>query len=191
MTKEGIVTGSRQDALELLASDHREVEQFFSMMEAARKSGAKDEQRHIAERVVHELSVHAVAEEEILYPLMRKVLDDGDARVEDALSEHQEAKELLDRIDGADPESEDARQAWDQLVPAIKHHVKDEEDEDFPAFRNAVGQERLYELGERLAKAKQVAPTHPHPNAPNTPPGNVVAGTVASAIDRVRDALRS
>ena len=103
MTKEGIETGARQDALELLASDHREVEQLFSMMEAARKTGAKDEQRHIAERVVHELSVHAVAEEEILYPLMRKVLDDGDARVEDALSEHQEAKELLASIDGADP----------------------------------------------------------------------------------------
>jgi hypothetical protein len=49
--------------------------------------------------------VHAVIEEEILYPAMREVLPDGDRLVDEALQEHQEAKELLSRIDGKDPQS--------------------------------------------------------------------------------------
>lgn len=190
MNDDGMVTGTKQDALELLKSDHREIEQYFEMMEAARQTGSVDEQRHVAQSVVHGLSIHAVAEEELVYPLMRKVLDDGDSLVEDALEEHQRAKELLDTIDGGDPASPEVGQAWDELVPLIKHHVQDEEGEDFPKLLAAVGQERLYELGDKLAKAKATAPTHPHPHAPNTPPGNMVAGPVAAVIDRVRDALR-
>ncbi len=40
-----------------------------------------------------------------------------------------------------------------------------------------------------MAKAKGLAPTHPHPHAPNTPPGNIVGGA-AAAVDKVRDAVR-
>lgn len=32
------------------------------------------------------------------------------------------------------------------------------------------------------------APTHPHPSAPDTPPGNLVAGPVGALFDRIRDA---
>jgi len=46
------------------------------------------------------------------------------------------------------------------------------------------------ELGEKMAEAKAMAPTHPHPNAPNTPPGNIVAGPLAAIADKVRDFLR-
>jgi len=35
-----------------------------------------------------------------------------------------------------------------------------------------------------------MAPTHPHPNAPDTPPGNMVLGAVAALADRFRDAMR-
>jgi hypothetical protein len=35
-----------------------------------------------------------------------------------------------------------------------------------------------------------MAPTHPHPNAPDTPPGNMVLGPVAALADRFRDAMR-
>jgi hypothetical protein len=32
-----------------------------------------------------------------------------------------------------------------------------------------------------------MAPTHPHPRAPDTPPGNLVAGAAAGAIDKAED----
>ncbi len=183
-------TGASADAIELLISDHRELEQLFNMMDAARATGHADEQRYVAEHVVEDLSVHAVIEEMILYPAMRDALPDGDQLVEDALEEHQEAKELLTRIDGKDPQSEEARNAFDELVSTIRHHVQEEENDLLPRLREALGQERLQQMGEQLEMARKAAPTHPHPHAPNTPPGNVAAGGFATVVDKIRDALQ-
>jgi len=38
-----------------------------------------------------------------------------------------------------------------------------------------------------MEEAKSVVATHPHPNSPDEPPGNVIAGLAASVIDRARD----
>ena len=38
-----------------------------------------------------------------------------------------------------------------------------------------------------MRAAKKVAPTRPHPNAPSTPPGNILIGAAAAVIDKARD----
>jgi hypothetical protein len=45
----------------------------------------------------------------------------------------------------------------------------------------------LEELAQAMEQAKKLAPTHPHPRAPDTPPGNLVAGVAAGAIDKAED----
>ena len=50
--------------------------------------------------------------------------------------------------------------------------------------------EVLEELGKRMEKAKKIAPTRPHPRAPDSPPGNLVSGTMAAVMDRGRDLVR-
>lgn len=160
------------------------------MMDAARQTNNVDEQKYVTEHVVEDLSVHAVIEEEILYPAMRDSLPDGDQLVQEALQEHQEAKDLLARIDGKDPQAPESRSAFDELVGSVRHHVQDEEMELLPRLRDAVGQERLQQMGQQLQTARKAAPTHPHPHAPNTPPSNFAAGAFATVVDKVRDALR-
>ncbi|MDP9389263.1 MAG: hypothetical protein M3Q48_15440 [Actinomycetota bacterium] len=49
----------------------------------------------------------------------------------------------------------------------------------------------MAEIGDAMAQAREKAPTRPHPRAPDTPPGNVVAGTAASIADKARDKLTS
>ena len=53
-----------------------------------------------------------------------------------------------------------------------------------------MGAARMKGLGEAFTKAKDKAPTHPHPHAPDTPPGSVIAGAAAAAVDKVRDKLK-
>jgi hypothetical protein len=48
----------------------------------------------------------------------------------------------------------------------------------------------LDELGKRMEKAKKLAPTRPHPRAPDQPPGILAAGMVAAVMDRARDMVR-
>ncbi|MGH9264200.1 MAG: hemerythrin domain-containing protein [Acidimicrobiales bacterium] len=179
-------TTMEQDAIELLKTDHAEVEQMFRQVESRPGS---DSRNQLVGDIVRELSVHAVIEEQILYPTMRKALPDGDTLVQEAIEEHQQVKETLSAIERAGSPSE-RDPLLVQLMGNVRHHVDEEETELFPKLRASIGQEELRTMGAELAKAKKMAPTHPHPNAPNTPPGNVVGGAAAALIDKARDALR-
>ena len=73
------------------------------------------------------------------------------------------------------------------LMEQIRHHVSEEEDDLFPKVSDGLSQDRLAELGTQLEQAKKVAPTRPHPNAPDTPPANAAAGLAAGVVDRTKD----
>jgi len=75
------------------------------------------------------------------------------------------------------------------LIGEIRHHVRDEEGQLFPALAAACDRSYLEKLGEQVQRAKTVAPTRPHPSAPDRPPLNKVLGLGAGLVDRVRDAL--
>jgi hemerythrin superfamily protein len=187
-TSNPAMTGARTDAIELLTSDHREVEQFFRQYEAATHDDGVA--RHAAEEIIKGLSVHAAIEEMILYPTMRKAAPEQEGLVDHSLEEHQEVKELLARVDGKPANDAEVRKIFGELKSSVEEHVSEEEGKLFPALRRHVKEDQLMELGEKMAKAKAMAPTHPHPNAPNTPPGNIVAGPFAALADKVRDFLR-
>jgi hemerythrin superfamily protein len=187
MTKSDAMTGARADAIELLTSDHREVEQLFHQYEAAGNDA--NVSKYAADKIITGLSIHAAVEEQILYPLMRKVDPDQSVLVDHSLEEHQEVKTLLDKVDGRDASDPEIRQIFATIKSAVEEHVAEEEGKLFPALRSHVKQDELMQLGEKMAKAKEIAPTHPHPNAPNTPPGNLMLGPVAAMADKVRDFL--
>ena len=187
-TSNAAMTGTRSDAIELLTSDHREVEQLFKQYEAAANDGGVA--HHAAEQIIRELSIHAAVEEMILYPMMRKVDPNSSGLVDHSLEEHQEVKEILAKVDGKPANDPEIRQLFMKLKSSVEEHVAEEEGKLFPALRSHVKQDELQELGDKMAKAKAMAPTHPHPNAPNTPPGNIMAGPLAAMGDKVRDFLR-
>ena len=93
----------------------------------------------------------------------------------------------LEKMSGED-ERYDAK--FKVLAESVRHHVEEEQDELFPTVRRLLGKEMLEELGKRMEKAKKLAPTRPHPRAPDTPPGNLVAGTMAAMMDKGKDLVR-
>jgi hemerythrin-like domain-containing protein len=175
-------TTEHTDAIDLLIGDHRRVEALFVQAEidATRDAAIKE--------IVKELSIHAAIEEQVFYPALRKELPDGDQLADHAIEEHQEVKEILVQLDkgaGAETPSLVSR-----LITSVREHVREEESHLFRSIRDTVKQEQLLKMGEAMATAKKTAPTRPHPHAPTTPPGNVIAGTAAGLVDRARDALR-
>ena len=179
-------TTTQPDAIELLTTDHTEVEQMFRQIESLPDGEARNE---LVAGVIRELSVHAAIEEQVLYPVMRKELPDGDTLVQEAIDEHQQVKETLAAIERADSSAE-RDPLLVSLMGNVRHHVDEEETELFPKLRASVASSELREMGSKLASAKKMAPTHPHPNAPNTPPGNIVGGAAAAVLDKARDALK-
>ena len=177
------------DAIALLRQDHREVERLFKQFEKAGPRAHKT-RRTVVDKVIKELSAHAVVEEQVFYPAIREAVPDTEDDVLESLEEHHIVKWTLSELDGMDPEEERFVPKVTVLMESVRHHVEEEENELFPAVREALTRKQLAELGEAMDNAKKAAPTRPHPRAPDTPPGNLVAGAGAAVLDKARDAVK-
>jgi hemerythrin superfamily protein len=176
------------DAVALLKHDHLTVEGLFKRYESLGRNHA-EERRRIVQEIIRELSVHAAIEEKVLYPEVQEVLADGESLAREALEEHEEAKEVLAELDDMDADEPGFDPKVRSLIKDVRHHVEEEETEMFPKLESAVAPATLNELGQKMENAKKLAPTRPHPQAPDTPPGNLAAGPIAGVADRVRDVI--
>ncbi|WP_219419169.1 alpha/beta hydrolase fold domain-containing protein [Pseudonocardia nigra] len=168
------------DVDHLIADDHAVVERQFQHLEAGR-----GDRRVLVDQVAFELALHADAEERVLYPAMAEAGETHEA--EEGRDEHQEAKELLVTLNNSDPGEPEFEDALSRLIASIRHHVAEEEGEFLPRFRQAVGPERMAELGKEFLAAKRAAPTFAHPNAPSGETGHKLLDAGAKAVDMVRD----
>ncbi|NJP31123.1 hemerythrin domain-containing protein [Micromonospora thermarum] len=185
MTNPQTTTGP--DVLDVLITDHREVEVLFVELES--RQGSPEHRRHLADVVIAELVRHSIAEEMHVYPTARKALPDGDQIAEHEISEHADAERTMKDLESVDPSDPRFDELLTHLTRTIRHHVQEEESDLFPRLRAAVAHEELVELAGKVEAAKKSAPTRPHPAAPDRPPANKLLAPGTGLVDRVRDAL--
>jgi hemerythrin superfamily protein len=176
------------DAITLLKEDHKNVEKLFKRFEKAGNK-AYTAKRAIVDSIIEELSVHAVIEEQLFYPVTRATVPETEDIALESLEEHHIVKWVLNELDSMPPEDERFDAKVTVLMENVRHHVKEEEEEYFPKVRDELGRIALAELGNALMAAKKTAPTHPHPTAPDVPPGNKGAGVASGIADRVSDTV--
>jgi hemerythrin superfamily protein len=174
------------DVIELLEHDHREVEQMFAEFEQATD---KKEKEALRDKIIIELVRHSEAEEQAVYPTIRKVIDNGDQIIEHEIDEHSKAERIMKELDRMSADDPQFGVLMQQLMSAITEHVQEEENEVFPQFRSRVDEEELQKLGKTVEALKKVVPTHPHPMAPDHPPFNALLAPGAGLVDRLRDML--
>lgn len=174
------------NVIELLESDHREVDELFRRVNLSEKEDSIEE---LTRQIVHDLSVHAAVEEQFVYPLIRAKVEGGDAMADEAIEEHQQAKRLLSDLEKNDAGSAEHSTAMQELIETIRHHVGEEEGELFTKLRAEVDGGTLDKMGALVEQAKKVVPTHPHPLVPGTATAQLLAGPWAAMADKVRDVL--
>ncbi|MBX5483549.1 MAG: hemerythrin domain-containing protein [Myxococcaceae bacterium] len=177
------------DAISLLQKDHREVEALFKRFERLGR-GNRAQKGRVVDRIIDALARHAAIEEMFLYPAVRERIHSKEALALESLEEHHVVKWLLYELDRLRPSDERYDAKLCVLAENMRLHVKKEERELFPALRRSLSTQELTDLGVLMAEMKKAAPTRPHPRAPDTPPGNLFAGTIAGLLDRGRDLLR-
>lgn len=178
------------DAIALLKADHKTVETLFRRFEQAGRN-AKKLKRKLVDQMVRELAIHAVIEEQVLYPAVRSKAADLEDTVLESLEEHHVVKWLLKELESLPPEAERFDAKVTVLIENVRTHVAVEEQVLFPELRKAFEPSELRELAQMLGMAKKAAPTRPHPRAPDTPPGNLAAGAVSTVLDLGKDALHA
>jgi len=179
--------GADRDVVDVLVSDHREVEALFQELE--RGQGTPDHRRQVADVVIAQLVRHSVAEEAYVYPTARRALPDGDQVAEHDIEEHAEAEQTMKELEAVEATDPRFDELVSRLSSMIRHHVEEEESELFPRLRSACAREELVELAGKVEAAKRMAPTRPHPSAPDRPPANKMLAPGAGLVDRMRDAL--
>lgn len=127
------------DPTKILEADHREAEQLFAEIKEAEGEAKKP----LIDQLTKALRGHFQLEEQVLYPKSQSVV--GDEEVEEATNEHKIAKDALEDLLTLSPDKPGIGAAIEALEAAIKHHVKDEEDEFFPTLREK-GADVLQEL---------------------------------------------
>jgi hemerythrin-like domain-containing protein len=190
------------DAIELLRRDHDETRRLLSALETALVSPGvpgvdSDPDRDdllrrrgaLAEQLVICGSGHEAIEEQYFWPVVRRRVQCGTRLADQAVSQEQEAKHVLDQLEKHDPDHPEFEAALRRFITIGRAHIEFEERKVWPGVRLALSEQELDDLGAQLEQAKRLAPTRPHPNLPLTPDMLKVAAPIAGATDWIRDVL--
>jgi hemerythrin superfamily protein len=163
--------------------DHVELDRLLTELDGSTGTA----QEELLTRIDRLVFSHAFAEETVLWPVMRRVLPDGDALTLRVEEEHQEVNELVTALerDGADDDRRPARLA--RLAAVLREDVRDEEDVLFPRLQERLSAEELRGLGRRWELMRRISPTRAHPTVSRRLPGNALSGLPLSVLDRGRD----
>ena len=170
----------------MLTTDHHEVTALIGEIWVTTDA---EQRRDLADTVISELVRHSVAEEMYVYPAMRKHLPDGDAAVEHDTTEHKELESTMKQLEAVDASDPQFTELLRQLETILADHIADEERDQFPQLRARIPREELVQMAGKVEAAKKVAPTRPHPGAPNNQVFHKVVGPGVGLVDRLRDKL--
>ena len=148
-------TRKKDDAMQLLKQDHREVETLFKEFEKLEEDGDESVEQVIITACT-ELKIHDKIETEVFYPAIRQQAQNEE--IEDLLNEaeveHTTVRNLIQTIEGMKTSKAKRTAHFTVLMEYVKHHVKEEEKEMFPKLKKLdidfeqIGQQ----LKERKAK---------------------------------------
>ncbi|WP_328707633.1 hemerythrin domain-containing protein [Streptomyces mesophilus] len=141
----------KKDAVELILDDHRRMEELFRRM----RSVEEDRGKALGE-FSDLLIAHGEAEEEEVYPALKRFRDIDNEEVQHGVKEHAEGNEaLLALLEVPVVGSEDWDEKLEKLSEAITHHIDEEERTILNGARENVPHERLVELGASFIRARQ------------------------------------
>lgn len=178
------VTTRDQDVVDLLLAQHEHIRSLFAAVESA----TGDARQERFEELRRFLAVHETAEELVTHPIARTA--EGGSDVVDArLKEETESKKLLADLDGMSVDEPGFDAGFAGLKSAVLAHAEAEEQQEFPLLRANNDRERLDKMARAIRATEAIAPTHPHPSTGSSLTTNLVAGPLASLLDRTRDAI--
>lgn len=150
------------DVLELLTSQHKEVDALLEQLE--NKQG---DMRAAFTELADKLAAHATVEEKIFYP--QSMSADTSDLLHESVEEHLAIKRVLADMLTMDLSSEEFAAKLSVLKESVSHHAHEEEEEKlFPKLRKAMDADQRAALGnEVLAMFEQLMTKHPAQNVPS------------------------
>lgn len=147
------------DITALILDDHDTFRRGFAALDALQSPDVDDDDLSaklaaIWNPLADLLDVHAVAEEQIFYPVLLRKGDEGDAVDEtlDAVGDHNDIRDAAHAAAQHPPGSAEWWDAVNRTREANTHHMGEEEDEAMPDFRRNTTQAQRVALGRQFAE---------------------------------------
>lgn len=147
------------DVIDLLLAQHARIEEQFRAVRTARGAA----RRNGFASLVHLLTVHETAEEELVHPLARASIDAGPEVTAARLDEEREANAMMLRLLAMGPDDPAFDAEFDRLRIAVLTHARREERYEFIQLRAARPPEELVALAEALRVAEATTEIWPTP----------------------------
>jgi hemerythrin superfamily protein len=134
------------NAVDMLESQHREMEELFAKLEKADRS---DRKQKLFAQIADKLAVHASIEEQEFYPAVKA------KRTEDilleSLEEHLGIKRVIADLMDTDADDETFGAKLKVLQEQVEHHVEEEETDLFPKVSKLFDGEQLEAIGQEMS----------------------------------------
>ncbi|MBW4621405.1 MAG: hemerythrin domain-containing protein [Cyanosarcina radialis HA8281-LM2] len=139
---------SDMNVQDVIRMDHQKVNVLF--MEIERSSDPQKCQEFFGQ-LYQDLSVHAEAEEQVVYPAVRGFYN----QTQELYDEQAEMKTMLSELKSLDINSSQFKSRLQQLKDAVMHHVNEEENMMFAAIRNNCSSDQQEQLATQFKEAKK------------------------------------
>ncbi|MGP9643946.1 MULTISPECIES: hemerythrin domain-containing protein [unclassified Halomonas] len=144
-------TGNGLDVINILTTDHQEMLELLAQVES---SNDPEQRRVLIDAAIAEVMRHAVAEEMYVYPAMEKHIPNGRDEVEHDKREHDELVNVMKKLEDVDASDPTFMPLTKEMEKQLRHHIDDEESDQFPKLRNHIPVDELIDLGNKVDAAK-------------------------------------
>lgn len=138
--------------IQMLKKDHQKVEELMS---GCKNTVDPKERAEILNKIVKELEIHMQVEEELFYPLVSGVSDEGEQLIRHGKREHDELREIILSFKDMDEYSDEYEEDLKKMEVVKNDHIREEEQRVFPFAEKNLEDEMGITLSTKMMALKQ------------------------------------
>ena len=122
---------AEETSVKMLKKDHKKVEELFNQFRQINPSDT-EERKDLIEKITNELEIHAQLEEQMFYPLVEDISEEGRTLIAQSRNEHDEMKGIINKLKAMDAMNQIDDSRLSELETIVMNHVSREEGQVFP-----------------------------------------------------------
>ncbi|WYZ33914.1 hypothetical protein EsH8_I_000190 [Colletotrichum jinshuiense] len=169
---------------EAIKDDHRKIEQAYRYILTSTTPEDKDRWRN---ELALELARHCISEEQVLLPILKERLSDGESRGEKNHTDRQSLKEKICRLKAIPVDDPSFESELKALWVDMAAHVRDTDHQDVARLEECLTITESEDLAEQFRSTMSLAPTRSNTSPSRGPPSKLITDFLATKNGSIKD----
>ncbi|GJC77315.1 putative hemerythrin-like protein [Colletotrichum liriopes] len=169
---------------EAIKDDHRKIEQAYRYILTSTTPEDKNRWRN---ELALELARHCISEEQVLLPILKDRLSDGDSRSAKNHTDRESLKEKICRLKAIPVTDSSFEPELKALWVDMSAHVRDTDHQDVARLEECLTITESEELARKFRETMSLAPTRSNTSAARGPPSQLITDFLATKSGSIKD----